>query len=73
MITYGKAQPSNKAMMLLEHIVVGTVSSISHQYQYLGQRTTYLRIHGKALKTEMMMKTLVMMPLAMTAGCWTAR
>jgi hypothetical protein len=68
-ITYGEAQPSDKAVMLLKHIVVGAVSNVSHGLQTFEQRTTHLRIHGKALKTEMMMKTLVMMPLAMTAGC----
>jgi hypothetical protein len=34
---------------------------------------TYLRTQGKALKTEMMMNTLVIIPLTMTAGCWMAR
>jgi len=34
---------------------------------------TYLRTHGKALRTEMMIRMFVMMPLAITAGCCTAR
>jgi hypothetical protein len=31
--------------------------------------STHLRIQGKALKTEIMIKTLVIIPLAITAGC----
>jgi hypothetical protein len=42
-----------------------------HGYNRIGQ--TYLRTQGNALRTEMMMKMFVMMPLTITAGCCTAR
>lgn len=60
--------------MLLENVVIGAdqgVSMVSQSYTLVG--TTHLRTQGKALRTEMMMKTLVMIPLAITAGCCTAR
>jgi hypothetical protein len=72
-VIYGKAQPSYESVMLLEDIMVGAEQRVSRWYCGLGSSITDLRTQGKALSTEMMMKTFVMMPLAITAGCCTAR
>jgi hypothetical protein len=33
-LTYGKAKPPNKAVVLLKHIVVGTSQAVSHRQRF---------------------------------------
>lgn len=74
-LTYGQTQPSNKSMVLLESVMVVAREIGEHQDvdEYKRQASTYLRTQGKALRTEMMTKQLVMIPLASTESCCVAR
>lgn len=58
--------------MLFEDIVIGAIGRQS-RYSQTETEATNLRTQGNALNTEMMMKTFVIMPLTITALCWTAR
>jgi len=56
-------------MMLFEYIMVVAFEALAFEERSRVWGATHLRTHGNALRTEMMMKTLVMIPAAITAGC----
>lgn len=73
--TYGKAKPSYKTMVFFEYVVMGADTSVSIGFTktYIHIDATYLRTQGKALVIEIRKSTLVMMPVAITAGCCIPR
>jgi len=77
-MTYREAEPADETVMLLKYIMMVARTRQWGSRRWLWPETgmgaglvgdTDLRTHGKALKTEMSTKALVMTPVAMTALC----
>ena len=74
MNTYRQAQPSDKAMVPFEHVVIVASCLLARELTappkrvWLGGSTNF-RTHGKALRIEIITRTFVMTPVAITAAC----
>ena len=66
---YTQSQPSGEAMGPFKSIMICADHGKPLYKLQVMVRATYLRIQGRALKTEMIINTLVMIPVAITAGC----
>ena len=59
--------------MPLKYIMMITGWGVNSRHVHHGYWNTYLRIHGKALRTEIITKRFVIMPVTITERCCTAR